>query len=191
MLSRRISRSRCLNMLGQQIVQGGRSGADGAALTAVELGPGQDVAALLQGSDGFAANCGSFTPFSSQGHAIEFDPVCRRRARSSSAGIGASAACPIWVFPMTPEGPLRIPLREGSPLVGSREPLPPHTGRLHPDRRTNPPATLGTPASASRWRRTTSLSAASSTACNTEISSPFVQSPDRGHRRCWALRGTH
>jgi hypothetical protein len=94
-------------MQGQQIVQAGRSDADGAALTAVELEPGQIAAALLQGSDGSAVNCGSF----SRSFLVTPPNVTQSvevAAENSSAQIGASAACPIWIFPVTPEGPQPI-----------------------------------------------------------------------------------
>lgn len=98
-----------LSMQGQQIVQAGRNDADGAALAAVELQPGQIASALLQGSDGSAVNCGTFT----RSFLVTPPNVAQSvevTARSSSAPIGASTTCPIWIFPVSPEGSQPMPV---------------------------------------------------------------------------------
>lgn len=97
-----------LNTQGQQIAVATRSDSDGAALTDVDLKPGQIAAALVQGSDGSAVKCGYFT------RSFLVTPPNLTRATtvtadSSSAAIGVSGACPISIAPVTPETTQPIP----------------------------------------------------------------------------------
>ena len=97
-----------LNTQGQQIAQAERSDSDGAALTAVDLKPGQIAAALVQGSDGSAVKCGYFTR-----SFLVTPPNLTRETKvtadSSSAAIGVSESCPISIDPVTPETTQPIP----------------------------------------------------------------------------------
>jgi hypothetical protein len=97
-----------LNQQGQQIAQAGRSDIDEGPPTAVNLKPGQLAEALIQGSDGSALKCGYFTrsflvtpPNMTQSVQVV--------AKSTSAAIGVSDACPISIGPVTHETPQPIP----------------------------------------------------------------------------------
>jgi hypothetical protein len=97
-----------LNQQGLQIAQAGRSDADGGPPTDVNLNPGQLAGALIQGSDGSVSKCGHFTrsflvtpPNMTQSVQVV--------AKSTSAGIGVSAGCPIWIGPVTHETQQPIP----------------------------------------------------------------------------------
>ena len=97
-----------LNLQGHQIALAARSDIDGGPPTDVDLRPGQLAEALIQGSDGSAQKCGSFTrsflvtpPNMTQStHVI---------AQSTSAALGASDACPISIGLVTPETPQPTP----------------------------------------------------------------------------------
>lgn len=90
-----------LNVQGQQIAQAERSDADGGPPTDVNLKPGQLAEALIQGNDRSARKCGYFTrsflitpPNMTQSAQVT--------AKSTSAAIGVSDACPISIDPVTP-----------------------------------------------------------------------------------------
>jgi hypothetical protein len=91
-----------LNMQSRQIAQAGRSDADGGPPTDVNLNPGQLAEALIQGSDGSAQKCGSFTR-SFLVTPPNMTQSSRVSAKSTLAAIGVSHTCPISISPVTPE----------------------------------------------------------------------------------------
>jgi hypothetical protein len=91
-----------LNLQSHQVAQAERSDTNGGPPTDVNLNPGQFAEALIQGSDGSAQKCGSFTrsflvtpPNMTQSTEVS--------AKSTSAAIGVSDTCPFSTSPVTPE----------------------------------------------------------------------------------------
>lgn len=138
-----------LNTQRKQIAQAIRNHLEQTPAT-INLQPGQIAAASLQGSDGAVLNCTHFTR-SFLVTPPNLTQSLKVTALDSSAPIGVSTACRIWISPVTSEPPQPTPA-ESSPWTAPTSSFPttsttssfpsqPYFGKVP----SNPAASLGSP----------------------------------------------